>query len=78
MRLVILLSVALLTGASRANAAHPTTYVYVLLGGTVRDRIKAYANAWYQVPRTPEDFARAAKAAPSERPEARTSRDPGS
>jgi hypothetical protein len=30
----ILLSVALLTGAtSRANAAHPTTYVYVLLGG---------------------------------------------
>ena len=33
MRLVILLSVALLTGASRANAAHPTTYVYVLLGG---------------------------------------------
>jgi len=37
--------------------------VYVLLGGAVRDRIKAYANAWYQVPRTPEDFGRAAKAA---------------
>jgi galactonate dehydratase len=37
--------------------------VYVLLGGAVRDRIKAYANAWYQVPRTPEDFARAARAA---------------
>jgi galactonate dehydratase len=37
--------------------------VYVLLGGAVRDRIKAYANAWYQVPRTPEEFARAAKAA---------------
>jgi galactonate dehydratase len=37
--------------------------VYVLLGGAVRDRIKAYANAWYQVPRTPEDFSRAAKAA---------------
>src|SRR6202158_1058916 len=37
--------------------------VYVLLGGAVRDRIKAYANAWYQVPRTPDDFARAAKAA---------------
>lgn len=37
--------------------------VYQLLGGAVRDRIKAYANAWYQVPRTPDDFARAAKAA---------------
>jgi len=37
--------------------------VYQLLGGAVRDRIKAYANAWNQVPRTPEDFARAAKAA---------------
>jgi galactonate dehydratase len=37
--------------------------VYQLLGGAVRDRIKAYANGWYQVPRTPEDFARAAKAA---------------
>src|SRR5262249_41735545 len=35
--------------------------VYVLLGGAVRDRIKAYANAWYQVPRTPEEFGRAAK-----------------
>jgi galactonate dehydratase len=37
--------------------------VYVLLGGAVRDRIKAYANAWYQVPRTPADFAKAAVAA---------------
>jgi galactonate dehydratase len=37
--------------------------VYVLLGGAVRDRLKAYANAWYQVPRTPADFARAAQAA---------------
>ena len=37
--------------------------VYVLLGGAVREKIKAYANAWYQVPRTPEDFAKAAKAA---------------
>src|SRR5262249_32419339 len=37
--------------------------VYALLGGSVRDRIKAYANAWYQVPRTPDDSARAAKAA---------------
>lgn len=37
--------------------------VYTLLGGAVRDKIKAYANAWYQVPRKPEDFARAAKAA---------------
>lgn len=37
--------------------------VYALLGGAVRERIKAYANAWYQVPRTPQDFARAAQAA---------------
>ena len=37
--------------------------VYVLLGGAVRDKIKAYANAWYQVPRTPDEFAQAAKAA---------------
>jgi galactonate dehydratase len=37
--------------------------VYVLLGGAVREKIKAYANAWYQVPRTPDDFARAAQAA---------------
>jgi galactonate dehydratase len=37
--------------------------VHVLLGGAVRDRIRAYANAWYQVPRTPDDFGRAAKAA---------------
>src|SRR6267378_2900054 len=37
--------------------------VYVLLGGAVRDKIKAYANAWYQVPRTPDDFAKAAKGA---------------
>jgi galactonate dehydratase len=37
--------------------------VYVLLGGAVREQIKAYANAWYQVPRTPDDFARAARAA---------------
>jgi galactonate dehydratase len=37
--------------------------VYALLGGAVRDAIKAYANAWYQVARTPDEFARAAKAA---------------
>ncbi len=37
--------------------------VYQLLGGAVRDRIKAYANAWYKVPRTPDDFAQAARAA---------------
>jgi galactonate dehydratase len=37
--------------------------VYALLGGAVRESIKAYANAWYQVPRTPGDYARAAKAA---------------
>ncbi|MGH3877841.1 MAG: mandelate racemase/muconate lactonizing enzyme family protein [Actinophytocola sp.] len=36
--------------------------VYKLLGGAVRDRIKAYANGWYQVERTPEDFHAAARA----------------
>src|SRR5262249_57991384 len=36
---------------------------YQLLGGAVRERIKAYANAWYQVPRTPDDYAAAARAA---------------
>ncbi|MFF3568908.1 mandelate racemase/muconate lactonizing enzyme family protein [Nocardia jiangxiensis] len=35
--------------------------VYRLLGGAVRDRIKAYANGWYQVERTPEQFAAAAR-----------------
>jgi galactonate dehydratase len=36
--------------------------VYKLLGGAVRDRIKAYANGWYQVERTPEEFHTAARA----------------
>ena len=27
-----------------------------LLGGPVRDRVKAYANGWYRVERTPEEF----------------------
>jgi galactonate dehydratase len=36
--------------------------VYELLGGAVRQRIKAYANGWYTVERTPEEFARASKA----------------
>ncbi|WP_394846968.1 mandelate racemase/muconate lactonizing enzyme family protein [Pendulispora brunnea] len=35
--------------------------VYKLLGGAVRDKIKAYANGWYQVERTPEQFHAAAK-----------------
>lgn len=35
--------------------------VYRLLGGACRDRIKAYANGWYQVARTPEEFAQAAR-----------------
>jgi galactonate dehydratase len=35
--------------------------VYRLLGGAVRDRIKAYANGWYQVERTPEEFHAAAR-----------------
>lgn len=36
--------------------------VYRLMGGAVRQKIKAYANGWYTVERTPEEFARAAKA----------------
>lgn len=39
--------------------------VYRLLGGAVRDKIKAYANGWYTVERTPEQFHAAAKAAVS-------------
>jgi galactonate dehydratase len=35
--------------------------VYKLLGGAVRDRVKAYANGWYQVERTPEEFHAAAR-----------------
>jgi galactonate dehydratase len=35
--------------------------VYRLLGGAVRDKIKAYANGWYTVERTPDDFHAAAK-----------------
>jgi galactonate dehydratase len=35
--------------------------VYRLLGGAVRERIKAYANGWYTVERTPEDFHAAAR-----------------
>ncbi len=36
--------------------------VYRLLGGEVREHIKAYANGWYQVERTPGEFHEAAKA----------------
>ncbi len=35
--------------------------VYQLLGGAVRSRIPAYANGWYTVERTPEDFQVAAR-----------------
>ena len=35
--------------------------VYQLLGGAVRDRIKAYANGWYTVERKPAEFAKAVK-----------------
>jgi len=35
--------------------------IYKLLGGAVRDRIKAYANGWYTVERTPEEFHAAAR-----------------
>jgi galactonate dehydratase len=37
--------------------------VYRLLGGAVREKIKAYANGWYTVERTPEEFYKAARAA---------------
>ena len=35
--------------------------VYRLLGGAVRDKIKAYANGWYRTERTPEAFHAAAQ-----------------
>jgi galactonate dehydratase len=35
--------------------------VWRLLGGKVRDRVKAYANGWYTVDRTPQEFHDAAK-----------------
>jgi galactonate dehydratase len=35
--------------------------VWRLLGGKVRDRIKAYANGWYRVERTPNEFHAAAR-----------------
>lgn len=34
--------------------------VYNLLGGPVREKVKAYANGWYRVERTPEEFNTAA------------------
>lgn len=37
--------------------------IYRLLGGAVRDKIKAYANGWYTVERTPEEFHAAAERA---------------
>jgi galactonate dehydratase len=35
--------------------------VYALFGGAVRDSIKAYANGWYTVERTPQEFHGAAR-----------------
>ena len=37
------------------------TPVHKLLGGRLRDRVRAYANGWYTVDRTPEAFAGAAR-----------------
>jgi galactonate dehydratase len=37
--------------------------VYRLLGGAVREKIKAYANGWYTAARTPEEFHAAAQRA---------------
>jgi galactonate dehydratase len=35
--------------------------VWRLLGGKIRDKVKAYANGWYTVERTPEEFHLAAR-----------------
>lgn len=35
--------------------------VYKLIGGAVREKIPAYANGWYTVERTPEEFHKAAE-----------------
>ena len=35
--------------------------VYRLMGGACRDKLKAYANGWYRVERSPEEFHAAAK-----------------
>jgi galactonate dehydratase len=35
--------------------------IHQLLGGRVRDRIRAYANGWYRTDRTPEGFAERAR-----------------
>ena len=35
--------------------------VHALMGGRVRDRVRVYANGWYQVERTPEAMATAAR-----------------
>jgi galactonate dehydratase len=37
--------------------------VFKLLGGAVRERLKAYANGWYTVERTPSEFHEAARRA---------------
>ncbi len=37
--------------------------VYRMLGGACRRAVKAYANGWYQVARTPDEFAAAARRA---------------
>jgi galactonate dehydratase len=37
--------------------------IWALLGGKVRDKVRAYANGWYRTERTPEAFAVAAKEA---------------
>lgn len=36
--------------------------IYNLMGGRCHEKLKAYANGWYQGPRTPESFAQKAKA----------------
>lgn len=45
------------------NAQQLGVPVYRLLGGAVRDGIRAYANGWFAGARTPEEFGRAARAA---------------
>ncbi len=36
--------------------------IYQLMGGQVREKVRAYANGWYRGPRTPENFYEKAKA----------------
>ena len=40
---------------------HADRTIFLLRGGKVRDKVKAYANGWYTVERTPDEFHAAAR-----------------